>query len=191
MKSKTKISISNWSDSEEVFAQNREKLLSDLSAQEIANSTFVYSERQLITTSLTRIDLFRKILNIQGSIVECGVHRGNSLFLYNHLSTILEPYNFNRKVIGFDTFEGFKNISKHDSRELKESDFSDTCYEHLKEWSLLQDTNRAVSHIEKIELIKGDATKTIPDYVEKNEHLIIALLYLDFDIWTNLSNLSS
>ena len=183
MKSKTKISISNWSDSEEDFAQNREKLLSDLSAQEIANSPFVYSERQMITTSLTRIDLFRKILNIQGSIVECGVHRGNSLFLYNHLSTILEPYNFNRKVIGFDTFEGFRNISKNDSRELKESDFSDTSYEHLKEWSILQDSNRAVSHIEKIELIKGDASRTIPDYVEKNKHLIIALLYLDFDIY--------
>ena len=101
----------------------------------------------------------------------------------NHLSTILEPYNFNRKVIGFDTFEGFRNISKYDSKELKESDFSDTSYEHLKEWSILQDSNRAVSHIEKIELIKGDASRTIPDYIEKNKHLIIALLYIDFDIY--------
>tara|TARA_B100000315_G_C14284266_1_gene454442 strand:- start:276 stop:569 length:294 start_codon:yes stop_codon:yes gene_type:complete len=31
--------------------------------------------------------------------------------------------------------------------------------------------------------IKGDATKTIPKYAEENPHLIIALLYLDFDIY--------
>lgn len=183
MKSKTKISISDWSDDEKKFAQMREEKLSILSAQDIAKSPFVYSERQLITSSLARIDLFRKILEVQGSIVECGVHRGNSLFLFNHLSTILEPYNFNRKIIGFDTFEGFRSISEADSKDLKEFDFSDTNYEHLKDWASLQDKNRAVNHIEKIDLIKGDATKTIPEYIDKNPHLIIALLYLDFDIY--------
>ena len=40
----------------------------------------------------------------------------------------------------------------------------------------------SVRHYE-IELIKGDATQTIPEYVAKNPHLIISLLYLDFDIY--------
>ena len=35
----------------------------------------------------------------------------------------------------------------------------------------------------KIELVKGDATQTIPEYVENNKHLIISLLFLDFDIY--------
>ena len=34
-----------------------------------------------------------------------------------------------------------------------------------------------------MELIKGDATETIPEYVKNNPHLIIALLYLDFDLY--------
>ncbi len=72
---------------------------------------------------MTRIDLFKKILEVQGADVECGVHKGNSLFLYNHLSTILEPYNFNRKIIGFDIFEGFRSISKKDSDSITKDDF--------------------------------------------------------------------
>ena len=32
-------------------------------------------------------------------------------------------------------------------------------------------------------MIKGDATKTIPQFVQNHPHLIIALLYLDFDIY--------
>jgi hypothetical protein len=35
----------------------------------------------------------------------------------------------------------------------------------------------------KIELVKGDALTTIPQYIKDNPHLIIALLYLDFDLY--------
>ena len=183
MKSKTKISVSNWSEQEKEYAALREEMLKDVAAQEVANAPFVFAERQAITTALTRIDLFRQILEVQGAVVECGVHKGNSLFLYNHLSTILEPYNFNRKIIGFDTFEGFRSISSDDQDKLSEADFSDTNVDLLSSWAGLQDKNRPVSHIEKMELIQGDATKTIPKYVAQNPHLIVAMLFLDFDIY--------
>jgi len=183
MKSKTKISVSNWSEQEKEYAALREEMLKDVAAQEVANAPFVFSERQAITTALTRIDLFRQILEVQGAVVECGVHKGNSLFLYNHLSTILEPYSFNRKIIGFDTFEGFRSISSDDQDKLSEADFSDTNVDFLSSWAGLQDKNRPVSHIEKMELIQGDATITIPEYVAQNPHLIVAMLYLDFDIY--------
>ena len=49
--------------------------------------------------------LFEKILDVQGSIVECGVYKADSLMTYFHLSNIYEPFSFTRKVIGFDTFE--------------------------------------------------------------------------------------
>ena len=49
--------------------------------------------------------------------------------------------------------------------------------------SKIQDTNKPISHIPQIKLIKGDACKTIPKFVNKNKHLIISLLYLDFDIY--------
>ena len=179
-----KISVSNWSSQEEEYSNRRNEILDEISPRDVANAPFVYSTRQSLTSALTRIDLFRKVINVQGSIVECGIHKGNSLFLYNHLSTILEPFNFNRKIIGFDTFEGFRSLSYNkDDNALSEDDFSDVNFDHLSEMCELEAKNRAVSHISKIELVKGDATVTIPEYVENNPHLIIALLYLDFDIY--------
>jgi hypothetical protein len=77
MKSKTRISLSNWSTQEENFAEKRESQLNRISSDEVAHAPFVFAERQSITTALTRIDLFRKILEVQGSVVECGVHKGN------------------------------------------------------------------------------------------------------------------
>ena len=156
-----------------------EKLLEKNNSSEILKSPFNYLPRQTVTSMLTRIDLFRMIEKINGSIVECGTHRCNSTFLYYHLSSIIEPYNYNRKIIGFDTFEGIKNLSKKDKKKgLKK--FSDSNYDLYIKLAKIHDKNRSVSHIEKMELIKGDAKKTIPKYLKQNPQLIIALLYLDF-----------
>jgi hypothetical protein len=43
--------------------------------------------------------------------------------------------------------------------------------------------NRPIGHIERVELVSGDAVETIPAYVEENPHLVVALLYLDFDLY--------
>jgi len=161
----------------------KQKMLNKITGEQIAKNPFVYMDRQSVTTALTRIKLFEKILEVQGSIVECGVFQANSLFIYAHLSSILEPYNFNRKIIGFDTFEGFRSISDKDPNGINEKDFANTNLDHLKTWAKIFDENRAVSHIPKIELIKGNAINTIPKYVHDNPHLIISLLYLDFDIY--------
>ena len=145
-----------WSSEEEEYSYRRNEILNKTSPRDIANAPFVYSTRQSLTAALTRIDLFRQVLDVQGAIVECGVHKGNSLFLYNHLSTILEPYNFNRKIIGFDTFEGFRSLSNSkDDNLLSEDDFSDVNFDHLSDMAELEAKNRAVSHITKMELVKA------------------------------------
>jgi len=184
---KNKISVSDWSNLEIEYQAKRNELLRSVTAAEVAGAPFVYSDRQSLTAAFTRIDLFKKVLEVQGAIVECGVHKANSLFLYYHLSSCLEPYNFNRKIIGFDSFEGFRSITSNDDKKLIESDLSDTSFENISAWAKLHDLNKAISHIPKIELVKGDATQTIPKFVEENPHLIIALLYLDFDLYAPTS----
>jgi hypothetical protein len=47
----------------------------------------------------------------------------------------------------------------------------------------LFDMNRFIGHVPKVELVRGDATKTIPAYLKENPQLIVSLLYLDFDIY--------
>jgi hypothetical protein len=35
-----------------------------------------------------------------------------------------------------------------------------------------------------VEVVAGDASETIPAYVKSSPHLVVALLYLDFDLYT-------
>ena len=177
------ISNSSWTEQELSYEGYRKKLICDVPSIDVADAPFVFARRQAIAQSLTRIKLFDLISDVKGSIVECGVHRGNNLFLLSHLSSIMEPYAFNRKVIGFDTFEGFQSLSDKDDPILSSNDFANTDYDRLVEFAQLNDKNRPVGHIPKLELVKGDAVQTIPRYVEEHPELLIALLYLDFDIY--------
>ena len=99
------------------------------------------------------------------------------------ISSILEPYNYKKKIIGFDTFEGFPSVSKIDNS--KEGMFAENynTYEELLKCIEEYNKNRFLNNIDKIELVKGDANSTIPKYIKKNKHLLVSLLYLDFDIY--------
>ena len=171
------------SDKEQEFDMLRRKKLELLNSNAVIDAPFLYMDRILLASCLTRIKLFEMIKDVQGSIVECGVFNGNSLMLYQHLSSIYEPISHHRKIIGFDTFTGFPSISKKDPENLKAGMLQGASKQHLLEWIKIQDLNRSLGNIEKIELIEGDANLTIPKYVEETKHLLVSLLYLDFDLY--------
>ncbi len=66
-----------------------------------------YVRRQDIARFLCRFEIFKRQLEVKGSIVECGVHHGGGVMTWAQISATLEPYNYHRKIIGFDTFAGF------------------------------------------------------------------------------------
>lgn len=148
-----------------------------------------YISRQSLTKFIARHEIFTKQLEVNGSIVEVGVHRGTSLMTWAHLSSILEPVNYLRKIIGFDTFEGFPAIAEQDrsgtSFHLKQGGFKveTTAEEELNGAIALFDSNRLMNHISKVELVRGDASETIPAYLDKNPHLVVSLLHLDADLY--------
>jgi hypothetical protein len=91
-------------------------------------------------------------------------------------------------VISFDTFEGFPRVSKNDNNQettCKEGSLSTFrgIEEEIQKAIDLFDKNRPLSHIEKVELIKGDACEAIPKYIKENPHIVVSMLYLDFDIY--------
>ena len=146
--------------------------------------------RQDIARFLAKHELFKLALHAHGSIVECGVFTGAGVFSWLHLSSTLEPYNHTRKIIGFDTFGGFPGIHEEDmktggSEHLHPGALatSTTIKDEIEHLAALHDLNRPLGHIPKIEMIAGDACQTIPKYVERNPHLLISLMYLDFDIF--------
>lgn len=167
---------------EQSYEQKRQRLVEAANLSDYTEDPFLFMRRQRVTDYLTHIKLFEKTLQVQGSIVECGVYKGGSLMLYLHLSSILEPYAMNRKVYGFDTFEGFASVSEHDEN-VKDGGLSEPDFELLNKAIQVQDQNRAISHIPKCELIRGDAVETIPKFVKEHPELIVSLLILDFDLY--------
>jgi hypothetical protein len=177
------LSNSEWTNQEIAYEQKRKEFIDSIDFPNYMDDPFLFMKRQKLTGYLSRIKFFEKILNVKGSIIECGVHKGGSLMLYYHLSSILEPHAFNRKIYGFDTFEGFRSISDNDEKILSSDMFSNTSFDVLNRAIELQDMNRPISHVEKCILVKGDATNTIPQFVEAHPELIVSLLYLDFDLY--------
>jgi hypothetical protein len=145
--------------------------------------------RQSLTKLLARYELFRMQLETNGSIVEVGVHRGASLMAWAHFTAILEPVNYLRKVIGFDTFAGFPSVGARDqagaSEHLRKGGFQagEDAEEDLQRAIRLYDLNRLMNHIPKVELVRGDVGQTLPEYLEKNPHLVVSLLHLDADLY--------
>ncbi len=149
-----------------------------------------YIPRAFMTRFLARIECFKLVLETQGVIMDCGVLFGGSLMTWARASSIFEPLNSQRKIIGFDTFEGFPGFSSKDTTgkaaESKEGGFNfgnDDLYSDLLECIKVFDSDRQISHIPKVEVVKGDCTKTIPRYLEENPHTIVSLLHLDVDIY--------
>lgn len=139
-----------------------------------------------------RYELFRRVLDVKGSIVECGVRGGGGVMAWAKLCSTFEPFAIHRRVIGFDTFEGFPSLAEQDrpaaGAELavqKVGGFapSHDVYGELQELVALYDRRRILGSHTKVELVRGDACQTIPEYVAKNRHLLVALLFLDFDVY--------
>lgn len=146
-----------------------------------------YVPTQDLRKFVCRYELFKKILQIHGAIVECGVLFGGGLMTWAQLSEIFEPLNHTRNVIGFDTFSGFVSLSHHDktarASQSKIGGLSIDAYSDLLESIRLYDKGRFLGHIQKVKLIKGDIKKTLPQYLRDNPHLVVSLLWLDFDLY--------
>ena len=106
-----------------------------------------YVRRQALTKTLVQYEIFRRVQHVKGSIVECGVLRGGSLFTWFHLSAILEPVNFTRRIYGFDTFAGFPSVAPQDrtgTSNVAAGGLQVDCYDELLELVRVHDSNRLV-----------------------------------------------
>lgn len=151
-----------------------------------------FVSRQALSLFLYKYELFKLVQNVHGSIVECGVHFAGGTMAFAQISSILEPYNYQRRIIGFDTFSGFPEVTDEDHTtergknaayvgafNVDESNIERDIHKSVE----LYDLNRPLGHVNKVSFVKGDINQTLPNYLEQNQHLIISLLYLDMDIY--------
>lgn len=150
-----------------------------------------YVRREDISKFLMRNEVFRKQLKVHGSIVDLGVARGASLMTWFHLSSIYEPTNYSRRIIGFDTFSGIPNLDEADlvgdgiSEYMHVGGFrvEPDMKEDIEESVRLHDQTRYLHHIPKAQLVQGDIEQTLPQFLAEHPYLVVSLLNIDVDVY--------
>ena len=190
MRNKTILNVKE--NSTEVENSNRLKLTSSLkntpiNHRELIQNLPLFLTRQNLSQILFINDLYKKIIETHGVILEFGVRWGRNIALYQNLRGIYEPFNHNRKIVGFDTFEGFPSVSSEDGTHeiIKKGSYnvSENYQDYLTSILNIHESESPISHIMKYELIKGDVTLTLEPYLQKHPELIVSFAYFDFDIY--------
>lgn len=147
--------------------------------------SLVTMNRMTLSRALYYNELYSKILDIPGVICEFGVQWGATLSLLTNLRAIFEPYNISRKIVGFDTFEGFASVDAKDGKEARPGDYrSMPGYDATLEKILtIQEGFSPRPHIRKFELVKGDASVTVDAWLEQNPHAVISMAIFDMDVY--------
>ena len=159
----------------------------NLPKHEVSKYFPVFNTRQNVSRFIETYEYWNLIKDIPGSIIECGAGSGQFLMAMAHLSSIFEPHHYTRKIIGFDTFAGFKGITSKDktskAKHLRAGGLKYSSYNYLKKIIKFYDQNRLIGNLNKVEVVKGNISKTFPNYVKKNPSLLISLLHLDLDLY--------
>jgi hypothetical protein len=145
-----------------------------------------YVRRQHLKRFLALYELFKLILPVKGSIVECGVYKGFTFMSWAKLSAMLEPENLTRRIYGFDSFAGFPSIQEQDDGgpvKPRRGELRSNSYEELLELIKEYDADRFLGHIPKVELVRGDIVQTVPEFVRNHKHLVVSLLFMDCDLY--------
>lgn len=156
------------------------------------NRTILNCSRQTLTRIIYYNKIYEQILNKPGVVMEFGVEYGATISLLTKLRGVYEPYNYSRKIIGFDTFSGFTgDLTKYEKKAgWKKNDYSTIQnYEnYLNKIIKYEEDDAPINHLKKFELIKGDASSTVKKYLKKHKQTIIALAIFDMDVYKPTKN---
>jgi hypothetical protein len=151
-------------------------------------NAFDYENNFYLTCNINRIskilahyELYKSVMEIPGAIVECGVFKGASLIRFAAFRNLLGS-PFTKKIIGFDTFDTFPETDYADDMKFRQKFVSAAGEKSISRQQLMDVLKHKGTH-EFVELVEGDITKTVPNYIKKHPELRISLLNLDTDIY--------
>jgi hypothetical protein len=129
--------------------------------------------------------LYQQIVDVPGVICEFGIQWGATLATLINLRGMFEPYNYSRRIVGFDTFQGFVTTAPQDGAAVAVGDYATTTgyQERLEQILALHEANAPIPHIKKFELVAGDASVTAAEWLVRNEHAVVAMAIFDMDVY--------
>lgn len=156
--------------------------LENVPENEALDNLHLFIPRLILSRVLAINYLYKKIIKNSGIILEFGCRYGGNLALYNNLRGIYEPYNYTRKIVGFDTFTGFPQVNEIDDSKSGDYGLFENYEVLLKEILSIHNQNSPIGHVEKNFLLKGDINLTLPLFLKDNTRNV-AFVYFDMDLY--------
>jgi hypothetical protein len=147
----------------------------------------LFANRQMLSRLLWIHELYKHALPVHGVIMEFGTRWGQNAALFTNLRGIYEPYNYTRRMVAFDTFAGFPSVATQDGKDpvIRDGAYAVTQqYEdYLAQLLSYHESECPLAHMRKHDIVKGDVTQTLPNYLREHPETIVALAYFDMDLY--------
>ncbi|MCA1977685.1 MAG: hypothetical protein LDL19_00460, partial [Thiobacillus sp.] len=124
-----------------------------------------------------------------GIVMDVGTWRGQTAVVCENLRAIFEPLHFNRRIVCFDTFEGYRGFSDKDrptplhgegTYSLEGGSYAD----FLRHLLRLHERCNAMGHNNgKHQVVSGDCRETIPRFFADNPNEFVALAFFDVNAY--------
>jgi len=154
-----------------------------------ADTSFDYENAFYLTAQpmrfgklLAQYELFKMTLDVPGAIVECGVFKGASFARFAMLRELLGNA-FAKPLIGFDTFDTFAEADSPRDEALRQAVVSSAGKRCISAEELM---NTLVSKgcDKNVELIAGNVSDTIPEFLAKRPEFRASLINVDLDFYS-------
>lgn len=170
-----------WETIDSLYEEN------ELTLQDVLRHYPAYFMRRDLPRVISHYELFKKVVDLPGCIVELGVWYGTSFFTWAKLLETFCPYDRSRKVIGFDNFEGLQNFSPQDgpmdTTAKKEEGGYKSPAQLVRTLVKLHNADNVIPGTQRAMLIEGDLAESIPRFLKEYPGLRISLLHFDVDLY--------
>lgn len=144
------------------------------------NGFYLTSDTSRMGNIIAHYELYKRIINFPGDVIELGVFRGGTLIQFATFRELLENEK-SRKIIGFDVFGEFPQADNEADQKFRQRWIEETGNSFLEIDEIYK--SLSLKKIENVELIKGDIIETLPQYIAEHPHLKVSLLHIDTDIY--------
>ena len=169
---------------ERYFENSKEKNIDKI------NSLTKFSSRQNIAKLLAQYATFNRLTKgVTGeNNVEGGVHFGSGFFGTANIAVSKSAFNLSVQNFGILIHlkdQRCKILKDKSSKNIvrREGEYNANNFNDLKKAIEIFDLDRPLSHIKKIELIKGDIVKTVPKYCASNKQQSVRILHLGMNLY--------
>lgn len=145
------------------------------------NKYYLTAPVNRISKFATHLELFRRVSELAGEIVECGVFKGISLSRFVKFRSLFE-HSFSKKIIAFDVFGEFPEAQYELDKERRELFVKEAGSRSIRKDKLIY-IFKKLNLYQNIELIEGNILETVPNYKKDNPQLRISLLHVDVDLY--------